>query len=104
VVARVTTVEWQIVVVVRLSLENAATALMRVPSNVAIGKIVQTVRRPDITAIKAAFISTCVFGAGAIGGAARRPSVNSVRFWMVGVQVCFAIGLLIGQLLALPNI
>ena len=53
-VARVTTVEWQIVVVVRLSLENAATALMRVPSNVAIGKIVQTVRRPDITAIKTA--------------------------------------------------
>ena len=46
------------------------------------------------------FISTCVFGAGAIGGAARRPSVNSVGFWMVGVQVCFAVGLLIGQLLA----
>jgi hypothetical protein len=50
--------------------------------------------------LQSLFISTSVFGAGAIGGAARRPSVNSVGFWMVGVQICFAVGLLIGQLLA----
>jgi hypothetical protein len=50
--------------------------------------------------LQSLFISTCVFGAGAIGGAARRPSVNSVGFWMVGVHICFAVGLLIGQLLA----
>lgn len=50
--------------------------------------------------LQSLFISTFVFGAGAIGGVARRPSVNSVGFWMVGVQVCFAVGLLIGQLLA----
>ncbi len=50
--AWVTTVEWQVVVVVRLSPENAATALTQMPSIVAIGKIVHTVRRTDITAIK----------------------------------------------------
>ncbi len=52
--ARVTTVEWRTVVVVELSPENAATALTQVPSTVAIGKIVHTVRRLDITAIKTA--------------------------------------------------
>jgi hypothetical protein len=51
-VARVTTAEWQAVVVVKLLPENAATALMRVPSTVAIGKSVHSVRRPDITVIK----------------------------------------------------
>ena len=52
--ARVTTVEWQTVVVVELSPENAATAPTQVPSTVVIGKIVHTVRRPGITAIKIA--------------------------------------------------
>ena len=50
--AQVTTVEWQTVVVLRILPESAATALMQVPSSEAIGKIVQTVRRADITAIK----------------------------------------------------
>ena len=50
--APVTTVEWRAVVVVKLSPENAATALVRVPSTVAIGKSVRSVRRPDITVIK----------------------------------------------------
>ena len=49
--------------------------------------------------LQSLFIATCVFGAGSIGGAAHRPSINSSEFWMVGVQLCFAVGLLIGQVL-----
>ncbi|HEY2547662.1 MAG TPA: hypothetical protein VGI46_16440 [Candidatus Acidoferrum sp.] len=68
----------------------------------------ETLRRPSLSRnplnwwhdpLESLFISTCVFAAGAIGGAARRPLVDSVGFWMVGVQVCFAAGLSIGQLL-----
>ena len=51
-VAWVTTVEWQIAAVVRLSPENGAAALTQMPSTVAIGKIAHTVKRPDIIAIK----------------------------------------------------
>ena len=50
--AWVTTVEWQIAAVVRLSPENGAAALTQMPSTVAIGKIAHTVKRPDIIAIK----------------------------------------------------
>ena len=52
--ARATTIEWQTGVVLKLSLENVATALTLVPSTVAIGKSAHTVRQLDITAIKTA--------------------------------------------------
>lgn len=49
--------------------------------------------------LQSLFISTCIMAATAIGGALRRPTVGSVAFWMFGVYVCFAIGLLVGQVL-----
>jgi hypothetical protein len=49
--------------------------------------------------LQALFISTSIFAAMAIGSAVRQPTFGSVGFWMLGVYVCFAIGLLVGQIL-----
>ncbi len=35
----------------------------------------------------------------AIGSALRRPTIGSVGFWTLAVYVCFALGLLVGQIL-----
>jgi tellurite resistance protein TehA-like permease len=49
--------------------------------------------------LQSLFVSTCIMAATAIGSALRRPTVGSVAFWTFGVFVCFAIGLLVGQVL-----
>jgi hypothetical protein len=45
------------------------------------------------------FISTLIMAATAIGSAFHRPPFGSVGFWTLGVYVCFAIGLFVGQIL-----
>jgi hypothetical protein len=45
------------------------------------------------------FISTCIMVSTAIGSALRRPTIGSVGFWTLAVYACFALGLLIGQIL-----
>jgi hypothetical protein len=49
--------------------------------------------------LQSLFISTCILATTAIGSALRRPTLGSVAFWTFGVYVCFAIGLLVGQVL-----
>ena len=49
--------------------------------------------------LQALFISTCIMAATAVGSALRRPTFESVGFWTLGVYVCFAIGLVVGQVL-----
>jgi len=49
--------------------------------------------------LQSLFISTCVMVSTAIGGALRRPTIGSVGFWTLAVYACFALGLLIGQIL-----
>jgi len=49
--------------------------------------------------LQALFISTSILAAMAIGSAIRQPTFGSVAFWMLGVYFCFAIGLLVGQIL-----
>lgn len=49
--------------------------------------------------LQSLFISTCVMAATAIGSAVRRPTIGSVGFWMFAVYSCFALGLIIGQIL-----
>jgi hypothetical protein len=50
--------------------------------------------------LQSLFISTCVTLSMAIGSALRHPTIGSVGFWMVTAYTCFALGLLIGQILA----
>jgi len=45
------------------------------------------------------FISTNTVSAMAIGSAFRQPTFGSVGFWTLGMYVCFAIGLIVGQIL-----
>jgi hypothetical protein len=45
------------------------------------------------------FISTCIMVSTAIGSALRHPTIGSVGFWTLAVYVCFALGLLVGQVL-----
>ena len=49
--------------------------------------------------LQSLFISTSVAASMAIGGALRRPTIGSVGSWMVAVYTCFALGLLVGQIL-----
>jgi hypothetical protein len=49
--------------------------------------------------LQSLFISTCGMAAMAIGSAVRRPTIGSVGFWTVAVYTCFALGLLVGQIL-----
>jgi hypothetical protein len=49
--------------------------------------------------LQSLFISTCVMGSLAIGGALRHPAIGSVGFWMVGTYTSFALGLSLGQIL-----
>ncbi|PYU67219.1 MAG: hypothetical protein DMG52_34610 [Acidobacteria bacterium] len=49
--------------------------------------------------LQSLFISTCIAGSSAIGGALRRPTIGSVGFWTLAIDVCFALGLLVGQIL-----
>jgi hypothetical protein len=50
--------------------------------------------------LQSLFVSTCVMAAMAIGSAVQRPGYGSVGFWTTGVYCCFAIGLLVGQIVA----
>ena len=49
--------------------------------------------------LQALFISTSIMTAMTIGAAVRRPTFGSVAFWTLGVYVCFAVGLFVGQVL-----
>lgn len=49
--------------------------------------------------LQSLFISTCVIGSMAMGGALRHPSIGSVGFWMVGAYTSLALGLSVGQIL-----
>jgi hypothetical protein len=49
--------------------------------------------------LQSLFISTCGMAAMALGSAVRRPTIGSVGFWTVAVYACFALGLLVGQIL-----
>jgi hypothetical protein len=49
--------------------------------------------------LQSMFISTCIMVSTAIGSALRRPTIGSVGFWTVAVYACFALGLLVGQIL-----
>ena len=45
--------------------------------------------------LQSLFISTCVIGSMAMGGALRHPSIGSVGFWMVGAYTSLARGYLV---------
>ncbi len=49
--------------------------------------------------LQSLFISTCVAVSTAIGSALRHSTIGSVGFWMVEAYTCFALGLLVGQIL-----
>ena len=49
--------------------------------------------------LQSLFISLCIAMSTAIGSALRHPSLGSVGFWMVTFYSCFALGLLVGQIL-----
>lgn len=49
--------------------------------------------------LQSLFITTCIMGAMAVGGATQYPAFGSIGFWMLGVYSSFAIGLLVGQIL-----
>ena len=49
--------------------------------------------------LQSLFISTCIMVSTAIGSALRHPAIGSVGFWTLGVYACFALGLLVGQIL-----
>lgn len=49
--------------------------------------------------LQSLFISTCIMVSTAIGSALRGPTIGSVGFWTLAVYVCFALGLLVGQIL-----
>ena len=49
--------------------------------------------------LQSLFIYTCIMASMAIGSAVRHPTIGSVGFWTLAVYACFALGLLIGQVL-----
>jgi hypothetical protein len=49
--------------------------------------------------LQSLFMLTCLTFGTAVGGALRRPDVNSVAFWTLGMYICFALGLSLGQIL-----
>lgn len=49
--------------------------------------------------LQSLFITTCFMVSMAIGSALRHPTIGSVGFWTLGVYACFALGLLVGQIL-----
>jgi hypothetical protein len=49
--------------------------------------------------LQSLFVSTCISASTVIGSALRRPTIGSVGFWMLASYACFAIGLLVGQIL-----
>ena len=49
--------------------------------------------------LQSLFISMCVAASTTIGSALRHPTIGSVGFWTLGVYACFALGLLVGQIL-----
>jgi hypothetical protein len=49
--------------------------------------------------LQSLFTSTCITVSTAIGSALRHPTIGSVGFWTLAVYVCFALGLLVGQVL-----
>jgi hypothetical protein len=49
--------------------------------------------------LQSLFISTCIMVSMAIGSALRCPTIGSVGFRTLAVYVCFALGLLVGQIL-----
>ena len=49
--------------------------------------------------LQSLFISTCISVSAAIGSALRHPTIGSVGFWMAAAYTCFALGLLVGQIL-----
>jgi len=49
--------------------------------------------------LQSLFISMCVAVSMAIGSALRHPTIGSVGFCMVAAYTCFALGLLVGQIL-----
>jgi hypothetical protein len=49
--------------------------------------------------LQSLFISTCIMVSTAIGSALRHPAIGSVGFWTLGVYACFALRLLVGQIL-----
>ena len=49
--------------------------------------------------LQSLFISTCIMVSTAIGSALRHPTIGSIGFWTLAVYVCFALGLLVGQIL-----
>jgi hypothetical protein len=49
--------------------------------------------------LQSLFISTYFAFGMAVGGAFRRPGVGSVGFWTLGMYICIALGLFIGQIL-----
>ena len=49
--------------------------------------------------LQSLFISTCIMVSTAIGSALRRPTIGSVGFWTLAVYACFALGLLVSQIL-----
>jgi tellurite resistance protein TehA-like permease len=50
--------------------------------------------------LQSLFVSTCIMSAMAIGSSVQHPAFGSVGFWTMGVYSCFAVGLLVGQILA----
>ncbi len=50
--------------------------------------------------LQSLFITTCCSTGIAIGSLLRLPAVGSVAFWTLGMYICIAIGLFVGQLLA----
>lgn len=49
--------------------------------------------------LQSLYISTCIMACMTLGGMVRRPAIGSVGFWTVGVYACFAVGLVVGQIL-----
>jgi hypothetical protein len=49
--------------------------------------------------LQSLFISTFVMAAAAVGGTVKHPAFGSVGFWTLGIDSCFAVGLIVGQIL-----
>jgi tellurite resistance protein TehA-like permease len=49
--------------------------------------------------LQSLFVTTCYMAAMAVGSGIRRPVIGSAAFWTFEVYCCFAIGLLIGQVM-----
>ncbi|HUN62901.1 MAG TPA: hypothetical protein VMU53_12960 [Candidatus Sulfotelmatobacter sp.] len=48
--------------------------------------------------LQSLFISSCVMAASAIGSGLRRPTFGTAAFWTFGLYACFAMGLIVGQI------